>query len=289
PAAPIQPGDEIPASEDEQRRLERFKKYDPPLRGAAYDWWRTFELSSPDQAASLTWAQFSAMFEKEFVPQSLRDAWRAEFEHLRQGTMSVSEYAIRYTRLARHAPALVATVRERVRRFIEGLIPPIRSSMARELEIDIPYQQVVNIARRIEGLHARDREEREAMRVGSLFWHPDSSSSGTSAPPRPQEPYYAPPVSSAPPARGAHRGQSSRGGPSQSQPPRPPRACYECGDLRHMVRDCPRLGRGVSSQTPQPQHAPQSSQAMVPAPAATPPAQPARGGGSGGLSRCVPS
>ncbi|XP_070020851.1 uncharacterized protein [Nicotiana sylvestris] len=193
-----QPEDRVAASEDEHRRLERFKKYDPPvfsglasgdalgfmeechrilramgisgssgvsftafqLRGAADGWWRTYELDSPDEVASLTWTQFSDMFMREFVPHSFRDAWRAEFEHLRQGTMTVSEYAVRYTSLARHAPALVSTIHERVHQFIEGLIPNIRSSMARELEMDISYQQVVSIARRIEGMHAREREDR---------------------------------------------------------------------------------------------------------------------------------
>ncbi|XP_070057924.1 uncharacterized protein [Nicotiana tomentosiformis] len=98
-------------------------------------------MSSPDEAASLTWTQFSEMYLPEYVPQSLRDAWRAEFKQLRQGTMIMSEYAVCFSELARHAPTLVATVRERVRRFIEGLHPSIRTSMASELEIDITYQQ----------------------------------------------------------------------------------------------------------------------------------------------------
>ena len=53
------------------------------LRGAAYQWWRAYELSSPAEAASLIWTQFSDMFLREYVLQSLRDAWRAEFEQLR--------------------------------------------------------------------------------------------------------------------------------------------------------------------------------------------------------------
>ncbi|XP_070010795.1 uncharacterized protein [Nicotiana sylvestris] len=175
---PVQPKDGAAAFEDEQRRLESFKKYDPPifsglatddalgfledchhilhtmgitgssevsftafqLWGDAYEWWRTYELDSPNEAASLTWTQFSDMFLREFVPQSLRDARCAEFEHLRQGAITVLEYAIRYTKLARHAPALVATVRERV----------------------------VSIARRVEGMHAREREEREGKRSREL-------------------------------------------------------------------------------------------------------------------------
>ncbi|XP_070025360.1 uncharacterized protein [Nicotiana sylvestris] len=130
------------------------------LRGAAYEWWRTYELDSPDEAVSPTWTQFSDMFLREFIPQSLKDVWHAEFEHLCQGTMTVLEYDIRYTNLARHSPTLVSTVRERVRRFIEGLNPNIGSSMAHKLEIDISYQQVVKIDRRREGMHGREREDR---------------------------------------------------------------------------------------------------------------------------------
>ncbi|XP_070054971.1 uncharacterized protein [Nicotiana tomentosiformis] len=104
------------------------------------------------------------MFLREYVPQSLKDAWRVEFEQLPQGAMTVSEYAVQFSDLARHASALVATVRERVRRFIEGLNPIIRLGMAQELEMDIVYQQVVGIARRLEGMLTRDREEREAKR-----------------------------------------------------------------------------------------------------------------------------
>ncbi|XP_070036220.1 uncharacterized protein [Nicotiana tomentosiformis] len=109
------------------------------LRGATYQWWRTYELNSPAEAASLTWTQFSDMFLREYVPQSLKNAWRAEFEQLRQGAMNMLEYVVRLSDLAKHAPALVATVRERVHQFIEGLNPNIRLSMAREFEIDIAY------------------------------------------------------------------------------------------------------------------------------------------------------
>ncbi|XP_070045617.1 uncharacterized protein [Nicotiana tomentosiformis] len=64
----------------------------------------------------------------------------------------MSEYAVRFSDLARNALTLAATVRERVRRFIQGLNPSIRFSMARELEMDITYQQVVGIAMRLEGM-----------------------------------------------------------------------------------------------------------------------------------------
>ncbi|XP_070046678.1 uncharacterized protein [Nicotiana tomentosiformis] len=87
------------------------------LKGAAYQWvvWPR-QLHSPG-------ISFSEMFMREFVPQSLRDAWRVEFEQLRQGSMTVSEYAVQFSDLSRHAPPLAATVRERVRRFIDWAQP----------------------------------------------------------------------------------------------------------------------------------------------------------------------
>ncbi|XP_070047510.1 uncharacterized protein [Nicotiana tomentosiformis] len=181
PVVPVQLVVSAATSEEEQLRLVRFKKYDPPtfsslvsesaqgfleechrilrtmgivktsevafitfqLKGAAYQWWRAYELGSPAELASLTWVQFLEMFLREFVPQSLRDAWRAEFEQLRHGTMSESGYAVRFSDLARHALALVARVRECVLRFIEGLRHDIRFIMARELESDVSFQQGV--------------------------------------------------------------------------------------------------------------------------------------------------
>ncbi|XP_070040669.1 uncharacterized protein [Nicotiana tomentosiformis] len=162
------------------------------------------------------------MFLREFVPQSLRDTWRIEFEQLRQGSMTVSEYAVQFSVLSGHAPTLVSTVRERVCRFIKGLNPGIRFSMAGELEMDIKYQQVVEIARRFEDMWARDREEREAKRPqdsgtysgarapvaarhgsGYVSHHAYSAlpaSSDIPATLRPQVPHYAPPLSNAPPA-----------------------------------------------------------------------------------------
>ncbi|XP_070049608.1 uncharacterized protein [Nicotiana tomentosiformis] len=106
PVAPNRHETRVAASKAEQLRLERYKKYHPPtfsgptsddalgfleecnrilgtmgivetsgvsfiafqLRGAAYQWWHAYELSSSDEAASLTWTQFSEMFLCEYVP-----------------------------------------------------------------------------------------------------------------------------------------------------------------------------------------------------------------------------
>ncbi|XP_070031737.1 uncharacterized protein [Nicotiana tomentosiformis] len=58
-------------------------------------------------------------------------------------------------------------------------------------------------------------------------------------------------------------------GPPQNSPPFFERDCYECGELGHVRKYCPRLLPGPVQQ---------GSKAKTPAPIAPPPAQPARGG-----------
>ncbi|XP_070054322.1 uncharacterized protein [Nicotiana tomentosiformis] len=91
------------------------------LSGATYQWWQAYKEGILADASLITWTKFLEMFLREFVPQTHHDAWRTEFKQLRHGTMTVSEYAIRFSELSRHVLALVSKVKERVCRFIERL------------------------------------------------------------------------------------------------------------------------------------------------------------------------
>ncbi|XP_070015953.1 uncharacterized protein [Nicotiana sylvestris] len=79
--------------------------------------------------------------------------------------MSVNDYEAMFSKLSNHALMIFPTDVERVRRFVTGLQPSIRSGMARELEMDIEYQLVVKIARRIEGYRQRARPDALALDV----------------------------------------------------------------------------------------------------------------------------
>ncbi|XP_075103440.1 uncharacterized protein LOC142178022 [Nicotiana tabacum] len=178
PVVSVQPVVKEATHEEQHLRLVRFKKYHPPtfssldseyaygilgecyrilhamgivetsgvafttvqLNEAAYQLWQAYELGSPSDATSLSLVQVLEVFLREFVPQTPQYAWHEEFEPLREGTMSVSEYDIIFNELSRHTPTLVSIVRERVRRFIEGLRHDIQFSMAQELESDVPFQ-----------------------------------------------------------------------------------------------------------------------------------------------------
>ncbi|XP_070010089.1 uncharacterized protein [Nicotiana sylvestris] len=188
--------------DNEQRRLERFGRLQPPsfsgvegedaqgfldkcrwmlhtagillssgvpfttfqFSGAAFTWWEDFERRRPIGAAPLSWQQFSTFFLEKYVPQSRREELHRQFEWLTQGDMIVTQYEMRFTELACHAIWMIPSDRERIRRFVDGLNYHLRILMTRERVLGATFEEVVDIAREIEKVRHQEREEREAKR-----------------------------------------------------------------------------------------------------------------------------
>ncbi|XP_070046601.1 uncharacterized protein [Nicotiana tomentosiformis] len=125
--------------------------------GSAKRWWRDYVLTRPYGSPSLTWDRFSQLFLEKFIPFTLREKYRRQFERLQWGGITVTQYETRFMDLARHAVVLIPTERERVRRFIDGLTFSIRLQMAKEAEDDISFQRAVDTARRIEMVRGQER------------------------------------------------------------------------------------------------------------------------------------
>ncbi|XP_070046932.1 uncharacterized protein [Nicotiana tomentosiformis] len=178
--------------------------------------------------------------------------------------MTVTQYEIRFSKLARHGIWLIPTQRKKIRRFIDGLNYSIRFIMAREVAMGARFDEVANIARRLELVSRQEHEEREAKRPHSSGVFGSASSGGQS--------YYSRGRSSRPvqAARHVPRGSSVSHSsysarPSQSSFSALPeqrsyhasfaqgfsssysdyqghqlhqmRGCFECGELSHLKRD----------------------------------------------------
>ncbi|XP_070036766.1 uncharacterized protein [Nicotiana tomentosiformis] len=307
-----------PMSDEEQKRLERFGRLKPPefsgeelenaqdfldrcqqilrtagisetsgvafttfqLTGEAYRWWQFYELSGLVRARSLSWHEFSILFFEKFVPQTRMEELRRDFEQLRQGDMTMTQYEMRFIYLACHDIWLVPTKRGWIRRFIDGLNYGPRYSLAREAETDVRFDQVVEISRRLEFVRRLEHEEREGKRTRSFGGFSGTSSVAQSHHSR-GRPYWpaqmARPVYRAALAShgsysarphqssfsalleqssscalsvqglsvpGSSSGYSSSQGPMQAPPPFPARGCYVCEELEHMRKYCPRGYRG---------------------------------------------
>ena len=120
------------------------------MTGSAKQWWRDYISSRPTGSPPLSWTQFTQVFLSKFVPRSEREHKRDEFEGLQQGGMLVAEYEGRFHALVRHALMILPTEAERVRRFVKGLIIPIRLGVSQVASSGVPFQKVMDAAKELE-------------------------------------------------------------------------------------------------------------------------------------------
>ena len=69
---------------------------------------------------ALTWNQLKALMGTQYYPQDVRRAKEREYLRLKQGKMSVIEYAVKFNALSRFAPNQVATEEMRMDHFKQG-------------------------------------------------------------------------------------------------------------------------------------------------------------------------
>nr|XP_009776501.1 PREDICTED: putative protein TPRXL [Nicotiana sylvestris] len=128
--------------------------------------------------------------------------------------------------------------------------------MARERILSHIFEDAIDVARDIETDRRLEREEREAKRPRGSSSHSGAPSMGqfqqsrgrSYRPHQSARPKYHGPSSvqgsSAPSAPASHSGAR---GSFQSHPPAS-RGCYECGELGHVWKQCPRRTASSSQQ-----------------------------------------
>ncbi|KAK4729912.1 hypothetical protein R3W88_022900 [Solanum pinnatisectum] len=82
------------------------------------------ELQKKNQAEGaphVSWACFEEAFLGRFFPRELREAKVREFLTLKQDSLSVHEYSLKFTQLFHYAPEMVADMRSRMSLFVVRL------------------------------------------------------------------------------------------------------------------------------------------------------------------------
>ncbi|XP_074314487.1 uncharacterized protein LOC141649704 [Silene latifolia] len=98
------------------------------LVGQADLWWETVKEKRNEEGFG--WAEFKELLRSKFYPVSLRRQKEEEFNSLRQGSMSVMEYAAKFMELSRFAPHMVATEELRMNCFERGLNWSLRDRLS---------------------------------------------------------------------------------------------------------------------------------------------------------------
>ncbi|XP_062116236.1 uncharacterized protein LOC133830299 [Humulus lupulus] len=236
------------------------------FREDARIWWEV--VGQTKDVNLLSWEEFQTLFNEKYYNDAIRAAKADEFMRLLQGSLSVTEYALRFDRLAKFAKELVPTDGTRRERFLQGLQP----RLARDVRITTvagvtTYAQVVEKALTAESAEIKiwrdNAARRDFRRPGSPF-----VGSGRGVGPSDQKrkvPDTFPVPGSDRRPRGITMGRPGSSEAWKTRPECPKckkrhlgecraKACFLCGVVGHLKKDCPQIGkkepRKVDSSTP---------------------------------------
>ncbi|KAL4291663.1 hypothetical protein GQ457_14G020350 [Hibiscus cannabinus] len=239
------------------------------LSGEALDWWESIVESV--SAGRVTWDFFRKSFEDRYVGEEYYEKCRQDFLDLKQNNMTVNAYEMQFLKLLRYAGGLVTTEKQKCDAFRKGLRFFIRERVA--LHHDTELSKLVARAKTAETIEALKKNERQhnVDRGRRPYNAPAQSGLVNQFGKRPRDSdrlshSRVEPVPSAAPVVSGGGSSAPREVPICSfchklhtgECRRKLGACFRCGSLDHIFRDC--------LQPPSGSFAPVQSQASVQAP-----------------------
>ncbi|KAH0661218.1 hypothetical protein KY284_026149 [Solanum tuberosum] len=91
------------------------------LKDVAHIWYTQWKENMGTDATHITWVCFSETFLDRFFPRELREAKAQEFMNLRQCSMTVQEYGLKFIQLSKYAPHMVVDSRDLMNKFLYGV------------------------------------------------------------------------------------------------------------------------------------------------------------------------
>ncbi|XP_049394601.1 uncharacterized protein LOC125858861 [Solanum stenotomum] len=100
---------------------ERVELVAYQMKGVYRIWFDQWKKNRVEGAPPASWALFEEAFLGNFFPRELREEKVREFLTLKKDSLSVHEYSLRFTKLSRYAPEIVADIRSRMSLFVAEL------------------------------------------------------------------------------------------------------------------------------------------------------------------------
>ena len=99
------------------------------LQEDAYDWW-VMVPNSRVRPWILTYDDFLRAFQNKYMPAAYQNVKVREFINLKQGTMTVAEYEVKFDQLSRYAMHLIATKQDKCDKFEDRLRMEIKKGIS---------------------------------------------------------------------------------------------------------------------------------------------------------------
>ncbi|WMV24613.1 hypothetical protein MTR67_017998 [Solanum verrucosum] len=91
------------------------------LKDVAQVWFTEWKANRPLEAGPIEWEEFKEAFLGRYFPREKRECKLEVFINLRQGSMSVEEYSLKFTLLSKYAPSFLSNHRDEMSRFVTGV------------------------------------------------------------------------------------------------------------------------------------------------------------------------
>ncbi|MQL78296.1 hypothetical protein Taro_010720 [Colocasia esculenta] len=222
------------------------------LQERADVWWASLlRTRFEDGTVDVAWDEFVRLFWAKFVPEHIQDRMEQEFLSLTQGSMTMLEYEARFEELSKYAPHIVIDERRKVKKFVMGLKPSLRTRLVafdhRTLD------EALSAACRQEGEMEQYLEEKKASqkRPAATFQRQDKKKAVYPT----QQRSVAVSNAQVPSVRSPgvkkecpHCGKTHGGSECWLLTGK----CLKCGSSDHKIKDCPILQQGAQRGAPAP-------------------------------------
>jgi len=187
------------------------------LAEEADDWWVSLLPILEQDGAEVTWAVFKREFLDRYFPKDVRGKKEIEFLELKQGNMSVTEYAAKFVELAKFYPHYTPETAEfsKCIKFENGLRADIKSA--------IGYQKIRNFSELVSSCRIYDEDTKAHYKVVN-----ERKGKGQQSRPKPY---------TAPADKGKQRDNDERRPIKKNAPAEI--VCYTCGVKGHKSNACP--------------------------------------------------
>src|SRR5688572_5444607 len=135
------------------------------LKGIAQIWYTQWKASRLGDDGPITWGEFKRAFLDHYFPMELREAKMREFLNLKQGGMSVRDYALWFSKLSKYAPSMMEDPRVKMGQFVSGLGEMVGSegqSVLLHTEMDL--SRLMTYVEQVEDRKLRERRMRDLKR-----------------------------------------------------------------------------------------------------------------------------
>jgi hypothetical protein len=90
------------------------------LSGPAADWWGAY-VEAHEEPKSINWPEFRVAFCAHHIPQGVIKVQKWDFQDLKHGSMTTTEYVTKFTQVSHHAPNEVDTDEKKQDCFLNSL------------------------------------------------------------------------------------------------------------------------------------------------------------------------